>query len=380
MNSASSALWSMIQSPATEARFSVPAETHYFSELIARLQALWIHLGRLESDLLLERIQRIPIVRPVYVTGLARSGSTILLELLASCAGVTSHRYKDFPPLYTPYWWNWLLAHLPSKTVQPIERTHRDGMMITPESPEALEEVLWMAFFPRLHDPSVSNVLNEYSQNTAFESFYQDHIRKLLLVRRAQRYVSKANYSLTRLRYLLKLHPDARFVIPVRGPTSHIASLMKQHTLFCEGESRNPRMLEHMRRAGHFEFGLDRRPINPGDDNRVNEIRALWSRGHEVEGWARYWNLIYSYLADELAASPVVREAALVVRFEDLCARPAEIVRALFTHCDLEEEDNTVSVLASRIGFPTYYKADFSETELAQIERETCETARRFGY
>src|SRR3546814_12886608 len=85
-----------------------------------------------------------------------------------------------------------------------------------------------------------------------------------LWVRRRPRYLSKANYNVTRMEYLLKLFPDARFVLPLRDPAAHIASLMKQQRLFCEGERRHPAALEHMRRIGHFEFGIDRRPINVG--------------------------------------------------------------------------------------------------------------------
>src|SRR3546814_14155500 len=88
--------------------------------------------------------------------------------------------------------------------------------MITPDSPEAFEEVLWMAFFPDLHDPTASSVLDERTDNAAFESFYRDHIRKLLRVRGGRRYLSKGNYSVTRLEYLLKVFPDARFILPVQ--------------------------------------------------------------------------------------------------------------------------------------------------------------------
>jgi hypothetical protein len=87
----------------------------------------------------------------------------------------------------------------------------------------------------------------------------------------------------------------------VRDPAWHIASLMKQHALFCEGEQRNPLALRHMQRVGHFEFGLDRRPINAGDAACVAEVAALWACGEEVEGWARYWSHIHGYLADRLA-------------------------------------------------------------------------------
>src|SRR5207248_9765794 len=106
---------------------------------------------------------------------------------------------------------------------------HRDEVLIAPDSPDALEEVLWMAFFPRCHDPSVSNRLAAGSCHAAFESFYRAHLQKLLLAERATRYVAKANYHVARLAYLVRLFPDARIILPVRAPESHIASLVPQH-------------------------------------------------------------------------------------------------------------------------------------------------------
>ena len=92
-----------------------------------------------------------------------------------------------------------------------------------------------------------SQVLDAATSNPAFERFYADHLKKILLVRGGQRYLSKGNYNLTRFAYLRKLFPDARFIVPVRDPRWHIASLMKQHRLFCAEERRDPRILKHMR-------------------------------------------------------------------------------------------------------------------------------------
>src|SRR3546814_18222232 len=105
-------------------------------------------------------------------------------------------------------------------------------------------------------------------------------MRKLLWVRRRPRYLAKANYNGTRMEYLLKLFPDARFVLPLRDPAAHIASLMKQQRLFCEGERRHPAALEHMRRIGHFEFGIDRRPIHVGD-GAIGEVPIGRASGRE---------------------------------------------------------------------------------------------------
>lgn len=208
-----------------EDAFNVPRWVDVLGGFINHRQGLWIRMGGLETRLLSDEIADLPIEQPIYVSGIARSGSTILLEVLSQLEQVVTHQYKDYPPVFTPYFWNWFFDRMAKRSAQAVERAHRDGIMVTPESPEAFEEVLWMAFFPNLHETSTSSVLDHRTSNAAFERFYRDHIRKLLRVRGGDRYLSKGNYNVTRLEYLLKLFPDARFVIPVREPTWHIASL-----------------------------------------------------------------------------------------------------------------------------------------------------------
>jgi hypothetical protein len=120
---------------------------------------MWVGLGNLESRLLSERLSAIQIKKPVYVAGLARSGTTILLELLARHPHLASHRYRDFPPVLTPWFWNWFVDRASVGGEAASERAHGDGIEVTSESPEAFEEVVWMAFFPGLHDPAVNSVL-----------------------------------------------------------------------------------------------------------------------------------------------------------------------------------------------------------------------------
>src|SRR3546814_8226988 len=97
---------------------------------------------------------------------------------------------------------------------------------------------------------------------------------------------------------------------------------MKHHVLFCAGERRHQKALRDMQRGGHFEFGLDRRPANTGDQEATAAIIDCWERGAEVEGWARYWARIHRFITDRLAASAELREASQIVRFEDLCREP----------------------------------------------------------
>jgi hypothetical protein len=328
--------------------------------------------------MLAEEVRQVPIRMPIFVCGLARSGSTLLHEVIATHPQVATHRIKDYPMLFTPYWWRRATAN--QRPQAPQERLHQDGVLVTTESPDALEEMLWMAFFPRCHDPAVSCLLGADDHHRAFESFYGRHIRKLLLAEGATRYAAKANYHIARLPYLLRLFPDARFVIPVRAPVGHIASLLRQHRWFAQGQRKHPRALAYMRRSGHFEFGLDRRPMHLGDGQRVRRITEAWAAGDEVRGLALYWDMVYGYLAQLLATDARVRDAALVVRFEALCTAPAETLRDVFPHCGLPDAESIVARHASAVRFPTYYKSPFSPEDEAIIRAETAGTANLWGY
>ncbi len=358
--------------------FQVPSWLHVLGGLVQRYPNFWLWLGRLESGRLQKELARVPVRMPIYISGLARSGSTLLHEVVASHPLVASQRIKDYPMVFTPYWWRRATAG--QRPQAPHERPHRDGMMITPESPDAIEEMVWMAFFPHCHKPSVSNLVGAGESHPSFESFYQHHLQKLLLAEGASRYAAKANYHVTRLPYLARLFPDAKFLIPVRAPAGHIASLMRQHRWFSRGQRNHSRALAFMQRSGHFEFGLDRRPMHLGDSLRVAQIVQAWAKGEEVRGQAMYWDMVYGYLACLLASNARVRGATLVVPFETLCDAPAETLRAVLNHCLLPDVDRIVQQHASRIRYPSYYKNSLSPKDLEVIRQETAGTASLWGY
>jgi hypothetical protein len=327
--------------------------------------------------LLAPQISQYPLTKPIYICGLARSGSTLLHEVLTSHPGVATHRIKDYPFVSTPYWWRRGTSAI--RPAQERERPHRDKMMVTSESPDSIEEMLWMAFFPGCHDPNKDNRLQSRHRNSEFDAYYLNHLRKLLLVEKAARYVAKANYHVARLEYLVRLFPSAKFVIPVRAPAGHISSLVRQHQWFSLGHKQSPKSLVLMRHAGHFEFGLDRRPINLGDCERVERIQDAWSSGNEILGWSYYWDMIYSYLADLLEANREIRKASIVVRFEELCKNPSEVLERILEHCELPNSKPIIEKFAQTIRHPDYYKFSFTSEELGMIQAETASTAKRWG-
>lgn len=280
-----------------------------------------------------------PVRSPVFICGMARSGSTILLESLARLPGFTSHRYADFPLLWTQYWWNRLRSQLPSGAAEPVERAHRDRIRVTRESPEAFEEPIWAHFFPP--ESGGHDVLDADTFAPRFESLFRDHIAKLLMARRADRYVSKGNYNTLRMGYLARLFPDARFVVPIRAPAAHLASLMRQDALY---QSAPAATLRQIAARGHHEFGPQKRALRfPGqvpDRAPAGLASAAW--------WLRQWLGLYRHAA-ELAARPDLAGRVLMVPYEAMGEQPLVGFARLFRFLGVSES-KTVEALQVQVG------------------------------
>lgn len=289
--------------------------------------------GDVETSLLARQLAAISIARPVFICGLARSGSTILLELFAAIEGVATHRYSDFPFVAIPYLWN-QYQRKPSVSVQPVERPHRDRIQITRDSPEAMEEPLWAAWFPHVHSPAAAHRLSASDRNPHFDRFHREHLKKILLIRRGARYVAKNNYHATRIEYLSRLYPDAEFVVPIRHPLTHIESLVQQHRLFCEYARQEPRVPAYLAAAGHFEFGPQRAPIQlsaAGGDR----IAQRWQAGDEHGGYALQWQEIYGFIQQLRQTDADLAQRVHIVRYEDFCGAPQSAFAALLQQVGL---------------------------------------------
>jgi len=348
----------------------VPAGLHLQSRFFAATAGAWRALARLESAAVRELTDPIDIDRPLYVTSLPRSGTTIVVEMLEQHPELTAHRYSDFPNVWTPYWRNYLLQRTRRERPQPIERAHRDRIEVSNDSPEAVEEVLWMHFFAGRHDQAINQVLDGGQRNPDFDAFYCDQIRKLLAVRGARRYLAKGNYNLARIRYLLALFPDARFLVPVRDPLPHIGSLMKQHALFTRSSETDPRIPLQLALSGHYEFGPGRRAVNYGDDSAVEAIHAAWADGREAEGWSRVWAATYGHLLAQIESDPAVARAVLLFRYEDLCTRSEAVIDRILAHGELDAAPFAPirARYADKLSLPGYYRAEFDDAERAAIE------------
>ena len=80
----------------------------------------------------------------IFITGLARAGTTILLNALYKSNIFASLSYADMPFVLAPNLWSKI--SFKKKDLELKERAHGDGIKVSTESPEAFEEVFLKTF------------------------------------------------------------------------------------------------------------------------------------------------------------------------------------------------------------------------------------------
>jgi len=369
--------------PKSPQKFSVPGPFYWGVRGVHAAAPLFVALGNLETQLLAGRLASQRIDRPVYICGLPRAGTTITLQMLSEHPDVVTHKYADFLMPYMPWVWNNVFPRIPVDAMRkPVPRIHRDRIEVTRDSAEMGEEILWEHFFPQIHDETKYNVLDTTTSNPAFEHFYSDHLRKLALVRGRSRYVSKAIMCVVRMQYLRRLFPDARFLLYVRNPIDHVASLIKQDRIWAELERSDPRQIEIIELTGHHEFGTRQVMANVGNPDELREIRRLFDAGKWAQSRARYWAYMYGFVARQLDSDPDLARSVCVVRYEDLCSDSLTTIDRILAHTGLEPQSFAAAreTYSKKLSFPDYYKPAFDADTLGEIVAATSGIAQRFGY
>jgi hypothetical protein len=241
----------------------------------------------------------------VFVTGLARAGTTILMREIHRTGQFGSLTYADMPFVLAPNLWARMSrkGHTPG---QKAERAHGDGIEVDMSSPEALDEVYWRVFAGR--DYIGKGELSLHEPDDALIAGYRDLMRLVMLKTGTTRYVSKNNNTILRLGALARAMPEAAFLVPLRRPLDHAASLLGQHERFLLAD---PFTQDYMAWLGHHEFGATHRPFlfgpRPAGDPKT------------LDYWLRLWIAVYGALDRVEEGRPNVT----FVPYEALSADPA---------------------------------------------------------
>jgi hypothetical protein len=278
-------------------------KTDHFFHILAFSNPAVLKAASFIEDRLLSKVTQEPFAPPIFITSLARGGTTALLNALHDIPGITTHIYRDMPFLTAPNLWNRLSGGM-KRNVERHQRAHGDGLVIDLDSPEAFEEVIWKMFWPKKYQKTSIALWRGEDRNADAEQFLKRHMAKVIQTRLTQkndstnisgaaRYCSKNNTNIARIPYLVEAFPGCQIIVPVRRPECHAASLLRQHQNFLKLHSEDYFIKRYMRDIGHFEFGLIHKPIQfPGLDANMYDPNT-------GDYWLNYWIHAFQEILDQ---------------------------------------------------------------------------------
>lgn len=247
------------------------------------------YLDKLISDHQLSRLQ---IDQSVFVTGLARAGTTILFNTIFNSNEYAAIKYSGMPFLLMPNIWS--IIHKSKKT-DLTERAHGDGIMFNQDSPEAFDEYFWKVF---LKDIYISEkFLLPHSISDVLLSEYLNYIKLVCVSQKKTKYLSKNNNNILRLHSISKLKANNFFLLVYRNPGDHAMSLLKEHKLFSSIHINDHFSLKYFDLLGHHEFGLHHKPFL---FNTESESELACFSKDEPDYWLCIWKQYYRYVIEQL--------------------------------------------------------------------------------
>ena len=278
--------------------------------------------------------------RAVYVCGLARSGTTLLLNLLDQVDDFRSLSYRNMPFPMAPNLWR-RVTSLATRNSVAAPRPHGDGMLVDFDSPEGFEEVFWRTFC----DYSTGGgVLSATAPSRDALAAFADY-RALVANPRGQaagserrRYLSKNNNHLMRLEWLSQ-QADSTTVLLFRHPVAAARSMHATHIRFAEEQSRNGFMRRYMAWLCHYEFGLDHKPFAFAAGAMQQHLDP-----RQLDYWLDYWCAVHEHILG------VRGRAVLLLDYDRLCSEPTPTLGSLLDALGVDRRH--AEALASQVSRP----------------------------
>lgn len=262
----------------------------------------------------------------VFISGLARSGTTILMRYLYETGHFKSLTYLDMPFVLMPNIWKRMSYRRTSVEYQ--ERAHKDGIMVGFDSPEALEEVFWRVFCGK--DYILEDRLQLHPVEDNVLAKFKDYVSNILIsgdTADQLRYLSKNNNHVLRLDYLQKIMPRSYVIIPFREPLQHSNSLLNQHIHFSKMQQEDKFSLDYMNWLGHFEFGLNQKSFFLNDEETFREMGNYAKT--DINFWLLNWKNYYRYVNEHYT------ENTIFFNHDRFCQDPALELSRLFNKLNI---------------------------------------------
>ena len=231
-----------------------------------RFNKLFLFLSNFEDTFF--QVDKVQINSPVFICGMARSGTTFLTHLLNSSNYFSTFKYKNLPFYRTPIFWSYVhnFFYLGQKKRQ---RLHGDNLKIDINSPDSFEELIWKNY---LEDYELKGYWQkvERDQSNELSKNLDIFIKKIIYINKASRYLSKNNNNIFRIKFLLNKFPNSKIIIVIRNPVDLAFSSAKVHFKFLKYHKTIKNFSEELSELGHYEFGFHRKMFDLKENKLSN--------------------------------------------------------------------------------------------------------------
>ncbi len=221
--------------------------------------------------------------KKLFITGYARSGTTILLNNLYNTGMFKSLTYEDMPFIMSPKINNLFKKF---RVYKPdILRAHKDEIKINLLSPEAFEEVFWKNRLNGVYIKKNFLEVNDFS-----DDLIEEFLNYINLINSQNKiYLSKNNNNILRIEKIKNIS-NSLILILFRCPKFQSKSLQNQHLNFSEKQKKDKFVLDYMNSIGHYEFGKNHK-VFFNNNIHNNDLG-------DVNYWLYQWIKVYKYLLD----------------------------------------------------------------------------------
>lgn len=323
-------------------------------------------LRELESDLYASKLKNINSQHEVFVTGLPRAGTTLLLEMLYKTGEFNTFTYRHMPFILSPVLWGKFSKPFYKNRVEQ-ERAHGDGMKVSFDSPEAFEEIIWLSLLKKsILKENWIETLNKQDNSPELSDLLRSTFRKILYTdedgktRQHPRYLSKNNANISRLELVRDIFPGSCILVPFRNPSTHVSSIMRMHRQFLNEHKEDAFSKKYMQWLGHFEFGENFKPFNFN-----GWLDSILSRNVQDENFfIQYWIEAYSFVLKSEVDNIVL------VDFDKLLVEGAKSLSRIADVLDLKNKDAFINSAIS-LRAPTTKEVSMEKACHPEVWRRT---------
>lgn len=304
------------------------------------------------------RINKIQIDKPpVFIIGFWRSGTTMLHNLLCTDPGavyITTYQ-TVFPDLLLSHsWWFKPIIGKFWPTHRPFDDL-KMGLDLPQEEEIALANLQSVSFYNFLYFPK--DFEKFYAKELLMEnvdprlvkkwkSEYTRMIRKACLNLKGNRFISKSPSNMARVKLILEMFPDAKFIFLYREPYKSVESF--------------------------YRFFHEVLPAVQVQDAKNNLSRDRLTRV--------YADLMHRYIEEKQLINP---DNLLEIRFEEFSKAPLEGLRRIYDAFGMEGYDQALPHFQSYLDEVAEFrqtKYDLTEETISGVNRHAADIVNWLGY